>query len=58
MNENKIVLEIEELELLCEIDSGEWASAPLADNEKTVYQNYAKYTKSLQKKDKRRYAFL
>lgn len=46
----KQVLNNEELELLGEIESGEWVSAPLADNEKVAYQNYAKYTKSLQEK--------
>ncbi len=46
----KQILNNEELELLGEIESGEWVSAPLTDNEKATYQNYAKYTKSLQEK--------
>lgn len=38
----------DELELVDEIDSGEWISMPLSNDEKTTYQNYAKYKKLLQ----------
>jgi predicted DNA binding CopG/RHH family protein len=46
----QIHLDNNELELLGEIENREWISTPLANDEKTAYQNYAKYTKSLQEK--------
>jgi predicted DNA binding CopG/RHH family protein len=46
----KQILNNEELELLGEIENGLWISTPLTNDEKTAYQNYAKYTKSLQEK--------
>lgn len=50
MSKKQIHLDNDELELLGEIESGAWISAPFANNEKTAYQNHAKYTKSLQEK--------
>lgn len=40
----------EELELLKEIENSEWKSKQLSDKELQTYQNYAKYTKSMQEK--------
>ena len=40
----------EESELLREIENGEWKSKQLSDKELQTYQNYAKYTKSMQEK--------
>jgi predicted DNA binding CopG/RHH family protein len=40
----------EESELLKEIENGEWKSKQLSDKELQTYQNYAKYTKSMQEK--------
>lgn len=46
MSRKQIYLDNNEIELLGGIESDEWASTLLADNEKTACQNYAKYTKS------------
>jgi predicted DNA binding CopG/RHH family protein len=40
----------EESELLKGIENGEWKSKQLSDKELQTYQNYAKYTKSMQEK--------
>lgn len=48
MNRQQIHLDNDELELLGEIESGEWMSTLLANDEKAAYQNYAKYKKFLQ----------
>lgn len=40
----------EESELLKEIENSEWKSKQLSDKELQTYQNYAKYTKSMQEK--------
>ena len=48
---NKVFLfDQEESELLKEIENGEWKSKQLSDKELQTYQNYAKYTKSMQEK--------
>ncbi len=49
-NSKKTILDREELELLDEIESGEWVDSPLSDNEATVLHENAIYTKSLQEK--------
>jgi predicted DNA binding CopG/RHH family protein len=48
--QNNIVLDNEELELLEELESGIFIDKPLKQEEIQKYQNYAKYTKSLQEK--------
>jgi predicted DNA binding CopG/RHH family protein len=50
MKKKQILLDNYELELLGEVENGKWVSVPLTNDEKTAYQNYAKYTKSLQEK--------
>lgn len=50
MKTNKIVLDAEETELLSEIEAGEWIEKPIDKQELCVYQNHAKYTKSLNEK--------
>ena len=46
----KIVYDNEELELLDEIEKGEWIDSPLTKEERESYAQSAKYTKSLQEK--------
>lgn len=50
MAKNKIVLDNEELELLAEIERGEWVDAPLSTEESEAYAQNAAYTKALQEK--------
>ena len=50
MKRNEIVLNQEELELLEEIERGEWVENPLSADESKAYAQNAKYTKSLQEK--------
>ena len=50
MKKNAIFLDNDETELLNEIESGEWIDKPLSQDELKIYQNHAKYTKSLQEK--------
>jgi len=50
MAKNKIVLDSEELELLEEIERGEWIDAPLSEEESESYAQNAAYTKALQEK--------
>ena len=50
MKNNNIVLDNEELDLLNEIEIGNFIDKPLTNKEKINYQNHAKYTKSLQEK--------
>ncbi len=50
MKKNKFVYDAEELELLDEIENGEWVDVPLSKDEREHYAQSAKYTKSLQEK--------
>ena len=50
MKQNKIVLDQEEIELLEEIERGEWEEHLLSNDDKKRYAQNAKYTKSLQEK--------
>lgn len=50
MKNKENLLDREELELLNEIENGEWKSKPLSNQERKSYQNYAEYTKFLQEK--------
>jgi predicted DNA binding CopG/RHH family protein len=50
MAKNKIVLDNEELELLEEIERGEWIDMPLSKEESESYAQNAAYTKALQEK--------
>ena len=50
MTKNKIVLDNEELELLEEIERGEWIDMPLSKEESESYAQNAAYTKALQEK--------
>ena len=50
MEKNKIVLDNEELELLAEIERGEWVDVPLSEEEGEAYAQSASYTKALQEK--------
>ena len=50
MKKDKIVYDQEELELLEELEAGEWADMPLEQKERSAYAQNAKYTKSLQEK--------
>lgn len=50
MNRDETIYDAEELELLDEIEEGEWVDKPLTKEERTYYAQSAKYTKSLQEK--------
>ncbi|OHE18245.1 MAG: hypothetical protein A2540_10425 [Sulfurimonas sp. RIFOXYD2_FULL_37_8] len=50
MKNKAFLFDQEESELLKEIENGEWKSKQLSDKELQTYQNYAKYTKSMQEK--------
>jgi len=50
MASRKIIYDNEELELLDEIEKGEWIESPLSKEERENYAQSAKYTKSLQEK--------
>ena len=50
MKNNKTIYDQEELELLTEIEAGEWVDTPLTKKERSSYAQNAKYTKSLQEK--------
>ena len=50
MVSKKIVYDNEELELLEEIEKGEWIDSPLSKEERENYAQSAKYTKALQEK--------
>ena len=50
MASKKIVYDGEELQLLDEIEKGEWIDSPLTEEERENYAQSAKYTKSLQEK--------
>ena len=50
MTKDKFVYDAEELELLEEIENGEWIDKPLTKKESDNYAQSAAYTKSLQEK--------
>ncbi len=50
MAKNNIVLDNEELELLEEIERGEWIDMPISKDERRAYAQNAAYTKALQEK--------
>jgi len=50
MKNDTIFLDNDETALLNEIENGEWIDKPLSPSELKIYQNHAKYTKSLQEK--------
>ena len=50
MAKEQIVYDQEELELLDELEAGEWVNAPISEKEQKAYAQNAKYTKSLQEK--------
>jgi len=50
MKRSEIIYDVEELELLNEIENGEWEEAPLSEAERQRFSQAAKYTKSLQEK--------
>ena len=50
MASKKIVYDGEELQLLDEIEKGEWIDSPLTQEERENYAQSAKYTKALQEK--------
>ncbi len=50
MAKNNIVLDNEELELLEEIERGEWIDMPISKEESKIYAQNAAYTKALQEK--------
>ena len=50
MKNNPVVLNREELNLLTEIDSGEWQDKPLSTEELNSYREAAKYTRLLNEK--------
>jgi len=50
MASKQTVYDNEELQLLDEIEKGEWVESPLSDEELDTYAQSAKYTKSLQEK--------
>jgi len=47
---DKVILDNEEMELLSELESGNWLDKPLNSTELKMYQESAKYTKSLLEK--------
>ena len=50
MKNNPIILDNEELNLLAELNKGEWADKPLSKEELDSYQKSAAYTRLLQEK--------
>ena len=50
MKKEAIIYDQEELELLEELEAGEWVDAPMSEHEQKEYAQNAKYTKSLQEK--------
>ncbi len=50
MAKDKFVYDAEELELLEEVENGEWVDVPLTKKESDKYAQSAAYTKSLQEK--------
>jgi len=50
MKKNIFIYDAEELELLNEIEAGEWTSNTLSAKESKTYKESATYTKSLQEK--------
>jgi predicted DNA binding CopG/RHH family protein len=50
MKNNPVILDNEELNVLAEIDKGEWTDKPLSSEELDSYRNAAVYTKLLQEK--------
>ena len=58
MKNREIVYDNEELELLEKLEKDYFIDKPLSDKEIKKYQNYAKYTKSLQEKRQTTIRFL
>ena len=50
MAKNKMVFDNDELELLEELERGEWRDLPLSEEESKVYAQNAAYTKALNEK--------
>ena len=50
MAKEQIIYDQEELELLDELEAGEWVNNPMSVKEQKAYAQNAKYTKSLQEK--------
>ena len=50
MAKEQIIYDQEELELLDELEAGEWVNDPMSEKEQKAYAQNAKYTKSLQEK--------
>jgi len=50
MKNNPVILDNEELNLLAEVNRGEWEDNPLSSEEIDSYREAAKYTKLLQEK--------
>jgi len=50
MKNNPVILDNEELNLLAEIDRGEWEDKPLSNEELDSYRETAAYTRLLQEK--------
>jgi len=50
MKNNPVILDNEELNLLAEVNRGEWKDNPLSSEEIDSYREAAKYTKLLQEK--------
>jgi len=50
MTKNKLVFDNEELELLEELERGEWIDSPISKEESKAYAQNAAYTKALNEK--------
>ena len=50
MTKNKVVFDNEELELLEELERGEWIDSPISKEESKTYAQNAAYTKALNEK--------
>jgi len=50
MTKNKLVFDNEELELLEELERGEWIDSPISKEESKTYAQNAAYTKALNEK--------
>jgi len=50
MTKNKLVFDNEELELLEELERGEWIDSPISKEESKAYAQNATYTKALNEK--------
>lgn len=57
MTNSNTILDNEELQILKEIENGDWHEIPLSDEEIEAYKNHAAYTLSLKEKKRHQLIF-